>query len=477
MAFGMHARKQQAPTHSLALVEVRKTDVSTIWHDAILRDIILDKAWLAFDRGVWPSREVPCEVVRARAPLVQLTNFTVGSKVEVRFPSTEQSPASWALASISPQDSGREGYISVNLQSHKSTSKEVIVPTSSLRPVSEIPAIDPLVLCRRAVPIDDDLLTWLSMPDARGCLEQVRAETGLHLAIPGYISPNFSIEADALQELDAAVLVGDEAATHKGEMLLKVHLLHQREVEAFHKRRTRKLAMLQELESKGAGADARASFMVDAELVGRTCGKGGERVKKVERDYGVEIRIADGSEEGAPKTILIHCDDGDAADQARQELELTRREYEVPEDRLEWFQANQTLQGIVKKAGLAFTSWKGSSLELCGDRDSLETAVLLLDSHNEYFCVFQEIGRQQDEIQRSFEKLEVDAEAVGLGPSSRVRRPSKKRDGQSSQNRSWSSKNGQRTTAGKVAPDEGKHEDAALARSWHKGQGYEHSDD
>merc|ERR1719325_566926 len=46
---------------------------------------------------------------------------------------------------------------------------------------------------------------------------------------------------------------------------------------------------------------------------------------------------------------------------------------------------------------------------------------MLLDNHIEYFGVFQEMQRQEDELQRSFEELDLAAEAAGLPPA-RARR-------------------------------------------------------
>ncbi|CAE8634185.1 unnamed protein product [Polarella glacialis] len=420
-------RHEEDSNPSLALVEVRKGEASAArWYDAVLKDINSDRAVISFEGGVWPGREVPCDSVRPRPPRevagAQVA-FQPGNAVEVRFAASEQSPASWALGHVADSALSREGHIAVIVESQKSASKaqDVLVSLDAVRPVSRQPALDPLFLARRAVPIDEDLHGWLSTPDARGCLEQVRSVTGLSLAVPGVVAPGLAPLRNDESKLDSVVLLGNSAAATKAEMLLKIHLMHQREVEAFHKRRSRKLAILEDLTYKASGAGARASFEVDASLVGRTCGKGGDRIQKVEKDFGVEVRIVDGADESAPRTVLISGDSDEAAAKARQELELVKQLFEVQEDRVEWVlgKDNRTIQDMQKKAGLAYATWTGSELELCGQRTCVDDAVLLLESHMEYFFVYQEMDRQQDEIQQSFEALEKAAEAAGLAPQQR----------------------------------------------------------
>ncbi|CAE7862212.1 unnamed protein product [Symbiodinium sp. KB8] len=208
-------------------------------------------------------------------------------------------------------------------------------------------------------------------------------------------------------------------------MVLKIHLMHQAEVEAFHRRRAKKLAQLKELEAKGLGEDARLSFEVDADLIGRTCGRGGERVKKVEKEFNVEVRIqetpqdADPSE---PRKILIYCDSDADAEGARRELELRKQLYALPAERITWFQRsdNRLIQDVTRKAGLAAATWTESGLELCGQQSSLEDAVLLLDSHNEYFLVYREMDREQFMISQSFEELEQANRPSSFRPNPRT---------------------------------------------------------
>ncbi|CAE7455239.1 pho2a [Symbiodinium microadriaticum] len=412
------------------------TEGAATWYEAILRDLQLDKAvvqmtksisgkkmlgyflikstdycqvWVAFDRGIWPSRELSCQHVRARVfPVDSPPQLIAGAEVEVRFPATEDGPAHWSAGSISHNACEQEGRIFVIVEG-----REVAVALDAVRAPSQQVPLNPLAFTRAAVPVGKELHGWLSLPDARGCLEQVRSTTGLHLATPGVEHPHGG-NGVVVQELDAVILIGGEAAIARASMVLKIHLMHQAEVEAFHRRRAKKLAQLKELEAKGLGEDARLSFEVDADLIGRTCGRGGERVKKVEKEFNVEVRIqetpqdADPSE---PRKILIYCDSDADAEGARRELELRKQLYALPAERITWFQRsdNRLIQDVTRKAGLAAATWTESGLELCGQQSSLEDAVLLLDSHNEYFLVYREMDREQFMISQSFEAC-----AVGL---------------------------------------------------------------
>lgn len=405
---------------NLAFVEVRQRAGAATWYEAILRDLQLDQVWVAFDRGIWPSRELSCQHVRARVfPVDSPPQLIAGAEVEVRFPATEDGPAHWSAGSISHNACEQEGRIFVIVEG-----REVAVALDAVRAPSQQVPLNPLAFTRAAVPVGKELHGWLSLPDARGCLEQVRSTTGLHLATPGVEHPHGG-NGVVVQELDAVILIGGEAAIARASMVLKIHLMHQAEVEAFHRRRAKKLAQLKELEAKGLGEDARLSFEVEADLIGRTCGKGGERVKKVEKEFNVEVRIqetpqdADPSE---PRKILIYCDSDADAEGARRELELHKQLYPLPAERITWFQRsdNRLIQDVTRKAGLAAATWTESGLELCGQQSSLEDAVLLLDSHNEYFLVYREMDREQFMISQSFEELEQANRPSSFRPNPRT---------------------------------------------------------
>merc|ERR1712087_57266 len=97
------------------------------------------------------------------------------------------------------------------------------------------------------------------------------------------------------------------------------------------------------------------------------------------------------------------------------------------QERVDWMlgKGNKEVQAIAKKAGLAYLRWTGTALELCGGKRSIEDAIMLLDSHNEYFHVYEEMNRQNQEIEKSFEALDEAAESAGL--TVRRRAPSRPR--------------------------------------------------
>merc|ERR1712226_1231421 len=121
----------------------------------------------------------------------------------------------------------------------------------------------------------------------------------------------------------------------------------------------------------------------------------------------------------------IFASDEAAGARAREALELFQVEYPVEPERVEWMR--REVMEISQKAGLQSTRWNQNVLELCGQRQSIEDATLLLDNHSEYFTVFEEMARQDEEIQRTYEALEVAAAAAGLGTSQRTRKQSPQR--------------------------------------------------
>lgn len=193
-------------------------------------------------------------------------------------------------------------------------------------------------------------------------------------------------------------------------MLLKVHMMHQKEVEAFHDRRQQKLKML-EMRNQLPDNIQQVSFNVKQELMGRTVGKGGERARRVERDFDVEIRVVD-----ATCLVRILGYDEASVEAAREEFELQQHVYPVEEKMVGWVlgKGHSQIQEVSQKAGLSYARWTGKALELCGRQQSIEDAIMLLDSHKEYFSVYQDMNKQNEEIKRSFEALDIAAEHAGL---------------------------------------------------------------
>lgn len=395
------------------------------------------KALVTFQNGIWPDREVPCVHVRPRPAGGRQPALQPGGDVEVMVDASDKHPMGWARG-VFAGGPRSDGSLLVHIGQ-----KEYAVGLAALRPVSSEPVLDPMVIIRRAVPVPTDLHEWLTTQDAEGCLEMVRVSAGLGLAgagsaTGGILRPHGGgaqdTSLDALDGLpDAVILLGSEEATRRGEMLLRVHLMHQQAVETYHARRARKLEVLKAIYARAQGPDgaARASFQVDAALVGRTCGKGGERMKRIGGEYGVEIRIIDGSEDAAPRTVIIMGADDDSVLKAREELELVKTEYPIDAERVAW--CLREVSSISKSAGLAYNKWidETRTLELYGSRQQVEEAILLLDNHSEYFTVFEEMTRQREEIQRSFEALDEAAAAVGLAPPAGARRPPQRGGGAS----------------------------------------------
>lgn len=249
------AAQRRRRVRSLANVEVRKNADATLWYDAMLCDMVGLNARIHFEGGVWPSREVPCAMVRLRPPsadeiaawdeapdledgddedlpLARTEQpFEEGTPIEVRVAASGRNPAGWALGRITAAPT--DGVVSVEVEGRQGTNLSVTM--DALRHRSTEPPLDPLTLVRKCVQVDEALHDWAACPDASGCLEHIQMVAGLALVsvgsrLHGSVGPPKA--AGAQHRTDAIMLIGSKAACRRGEMLLKIHMMHQREVEA-----------------------------------------------------------------------------------------------------------------------------------------------------------------------------------------------------------------------------------------------------
>eukprot|EP00927_Polykrikos_kofoidii_P066793 TRINITY_DN62355_c0_g1_i1.p1 TRINITY_DN62355_c0_g1~~TRINITY_DN62355_c0_g1_i1.p1 ORF type:complete len:753 (+),score=132.59 TRINITY_DN62355_c0_g1_i1:65-2323(+) len=401
-------------------VEVRKNPQATTWYDAHLLDLVGSHAVVTFG-GIWPDREVPCAGVRRVSQRSgqgdAQQKLGVGDPVDVRVASSGRNPSGWSFSRV---EAVENGFLQVRVDS-----KLLFLSSSVVRPASREPTLDPLSMLRQVVWIDQVLQNWLAMSDAAGCIEQVRLQSGLELAGAGSGAKGIGYSCtEGIKHFDAVILIGAEQACRRGEMFLKIHTMHQREVEKFHERRCRKMKILQEKMQMPALSGVHAAFDVPVDLVGRTAGKGGERAQRIEKEHGVEIRIIDGADDSSPCHIRITGEKQEAVDRAREDLELIRHNYVVEGDRVGWVlgKGYRDIQDIAQKSQLAFTRWTGEALELVGTRSCVDDALMLLENHNEYFHIYQEMSLQTEEIDQSFEALDEAAVSVGLAPPTAYRR-------------------------------------------------------
>merc|ERR1711862_1089316 len=87
-------------------------------------------------------------------------------------------------------------------------------------------------------------------------------------------------------------LLGETAAIRRGKMLLEIHFKHQLKISNFHDTRERKLQALEEQKSRYDSAPS-CEFFLDGTLVGIVIGKRGENLKRLEKEYNVDIHITD----------------------------------------------------------------------------------------------------------------------------------------------------------------------------------------
>merc|ERR1712217_795797 len=105
----------------------------------------------------------------------------------------------------------------------------------------------------------------------------------------------------------------------------------------------------------------------------------------------------------------------------------------VAKEQVQWMQ--KEVGQIAKAAGLTTSNWSDNVLQLVGQRQCIDDAILLLNNHSEYFGVFEEMGRQEEEIQGMFEALDMAATAAGLGSAPRSKKSSNGADRRASPQR------------------------------------------
>lgn len=416
-----------------ARVEVRKNPATPTWYEATLRDVVGGCAVVSFDDNVWPDREVPCSSVRPCPP--ECTNLVwtpqEGQAVEIHVAPSDQSPEGWTRGLVTVT---REDEVEVTLDAHGAC---VVIQVALLRPPNRQQPLDVLSLHRHALPIESALRPWLASRDAWGCTENVRSMAGLAYAGAGNTDCGMAVrDADGVAilpgtekgvavddgPLNAVLLLGTPEAIKVGSMLIKIHVTHQLQLEAFNGRRHKKLAIIERaLQSSGGYKAGRTEFKVDADLVGRTLGKGFERVKKIEAEFGVEVWMVDAVREGEPSVIRILSDSQEDVDCAREKFELVCSEYVIDEAKIGWTLGKgfSEVTSLEKKTGLQSTRWTGEALELCGTRRSVEDATMFLDARLEYFSAYEDMRRETDEIQQSHKAL--DAEAAEMASISQRR--------------------------------------------------------
>ena len=368
-----------------SFVEVRTSTDSFTWYEGQIIDVDVKSQMVKVSFSVWEPRTVQAHLVRKAVPTV-LTDFEprVGELVEVKMAESADCPAGWTRGRVK---SIKGDFFFMTFDSTSTSGlRDMIVEKDSLRPVCTQPTLDLSRVDRCAVPIDSQLHAWLQSDDAASVFGNIKDRSGLvHVGPCG----------------EVVTMIGDAVAVRRGRMLLEVHVKHQKELLSFQDRRDKKLKALDEQRQRYA-SQVHVEFSVSADVIGLVIGKGGENIKRVSAQHKVEARVVESANQNRTVTIKVSGDSHETVNAARMDLEITSQNYKVDEKLVGWLLGKQmrNIQEIQQKSGLLHARFQRDSkiLELCGTRLQIEDAIVLLDSHMQYYDVYKEYDREDDAL-------------------------------------------------------------------------------
>merc|ERR1711920_310573 len=108
--------------------------------------------------------------------------------------------------------------------------------------------------------------------------------------------------------------------------------------------------------------------------------------------------------------ITITGDSEEACKSAREELEYITVSIPVETEQIGWILGKgfQNITDIATKTELHYARFDDNtkSLELCGLRQQVEDAKMLISVHRDYLQVYQDMDDEQHAIQESFDQLD-----------------------------------------------------------------------
>lgn len=381
-------------------VEVRKNPKSTTWYNATLKDLKGDSVVVSFEDEIWPSRDVPSSSVRMCPKVQSDDSFAPGpdEAVEVLTASSESSPSGWAEGRVRTI---KNDFYFISFSGH---GQDMIVEKSALRRVSNEMPLDVSNLARRIVEVVPELQAWIRTQDSQGCLAHVRAKGRLLVA---------SVSEPKTNGAPYGVrLIGGERELDLGEKLLvQIHFKHQIKMQWFHDMREKFLERL-EGQKEWWSTQHVEVFQVEQSATGKIIGKKGENIKALRQKYDVDVELEEGWDEEknrAAMTVTISGKSEESVTAAREEIEFVTVKIPVAPDQVGWIlgKGYQNISEIAKKTELHYARFddKAKCIELCGRRQEVEVAKLLISVHSEYLPVYQDMDEEQHAIQQSFDQL------------------------------------------------------------------------
>lgn len=317
---------------------------------------------------------VPAKHVRLVPIHIAPFEPVVGDRIEVHVPGTTGVPGGWCLGRVKLIKSSFY-FISLDGETH-----DMIVEKDSIRPVTGPEwVLDITGYVREEMRIPNHSVPWAKSEQGKIVFGQVCGKTGA-LLIKFEKSDNF-------------VIIGPKASVTKAKLLLDVHLTHQVRLGQLKPRvRTPTVAP-----PSTQPPPHSLQFEIPDELVGLMIGKKGAHIQRVSKEHKVDIRVIDVPGHPERKLVRIQGQPMGVMNVAKEELMPVVKRYQVENPELIGLilgKQKSNLDDIVQKSGLfrAFLVTSTNEIELIGVKESVENAILLLDSHIEYFDQFNELS-------------------------------------------------------------------------------------
>jgi len=390
-------------------VEVRKSAESATWYIASVVDVAKDLVRVSFEKDVWPVKEVPINLVRMAPPASDNENFSpkVDDKVEVHVPATESSPPGWSQGRVKTIKS--KDFYFVTFESAHRAMQDTIVERESLRRPSSSPALDPSTLTRKLIPVERGLHGWISSDDSKGCLTNVAAKASLLAAAC----------TSGTRASPKVLLIGDARAVHLAEKLLvDIHFKNQMKMQLFHEQREYYMRQLKWYEEWNGGSHKEV-FTVDSSFAGKIIGKGGENVRRIRDEFGVEVKVVASQHDWNETVVTVTGESAEDVKKARDQMEYVHCRIEIEPDQVGWIvgKGYSNLHDIQTKAELQYVRFddKTSSIELGGLRQQVEDAKLMVSVHRGYLDVYRDMSNEQRTLSQQFAELDRSKGGKGKG--------------------------------------------------------------
>lgn len=332
----------------------------------------LDKVTVIFEDET--SMCVPANQVRVLPALALSAEPTVGDLVEVYVPGTTTSPGGWSLAHVTAIKSSFY-FISIDGSTHT-----MIVERESIRsPISPECILNLSGYVREETLVPQDAVPWARSEQAKAVFDQVCLKTGALLIEPVLTANRLSI-------------IGPKTSVGRARLLLGVHLTHQGRMHTI-----RPLAYIRPPPVNSI------SFEVSDELVGLMIGKKGSKIHRISNTHGVSIKVSDFVHDTSKKRVTISGQPTEILNIARDEFCFEQRKYKIENPSIIGMvigKQRANIDDIVVKAGLyrANINSHKSEIEFIGTKEAVDNAIMLIESHIEYYTEFDAIRHNRREI-------------------------------------------------------------------------------